>query len=50
MEEADDAYQSAVQQAEKAGSMISGQLLQSWAKAYVSRSDWANAESTFNSP
>src|SRR5207302_263400 len=42
--EADDDYQAAVQQAEKAGPMIAGQLLQAWAKAYFRRSDWANAE------
>jgi len=45
--EADDAYQSALQQAEKAAPMIAGQLLQSWAKAYLLRNDWANAEKYF---
>ena len=45
--EADDAYQSATQQAMGAGPMIEGQLLQAWARAYVRRSDWANAEKYF---
>jgi len=34
----------ATQQAMGAGPMIEGQLLQAWARAYVRRSDWANAE------
>ena len=45
--ETDDAYQFAVQQAEKAGPMISVQLLQAWARAYLQRNDWANAEKYF---
>ncbi len=45
--EADDAYQLAVQQAQKSGPMISAQLLQAWAKSYARRRDWANAEKYF---
>jgi CHAT domain-containing protein/tetratricopeptide (TPR) repeat protein len=45
--EADDAYQFALQQAEKTDPRIAYQLLQAWARSYARRSDWANAEKYF---
>ncbi len=45
--EADDAYQSAIQQAVGSGPVVESQLLRSWANTYQQRSDWANAEKYF---
>src|SRR5215831_2242060 len=43
----DDGYRSAIQAAAGMDSAISAQLLQSWAKSYQQRSDWASAEKYF---
>jgi CHAT domain-containing protein/tetratricopeptide (TPR) repeat protein len=45
--EADDAYQSALQNAVKTGTVIEAQVLQAWAATYQQRSDWTNAEKYF---
>jgi len=42
--EADEAYQSAIQDASAASAVAGAQILKAWANTYQQRNDWANAE------